>query len=80
MAEKKPAPPAPENATPPLPPKEKLLTFRAVTFFSDGNLREGMEKYGYACEWKMNEARSLPAWLIKRCIQSGAELERADGG
>jgi hypothetical protein len=79
MAEKKPAPLAPETATPP-PPKEKLLTFRAVAFFSDGNLREAMEKYGYVCEWKMNEVRSLPAWLIKRCIQSGAELDRADGG
>jgi hypothetical protein len=80
MAEKKQALPAPESVTPPPPPKEKLLTFRAVTFFSDGNLRESMEKYGYACEWRTNEVRNLPAWLIKRCIQSGAELERADGG
>lgn len=62
------------------PPKEKLLKFRAVSFFSDGNLREGMEKYGYTVEWRANEVRALPAWLIRRCVQSGAELERADGG
>jgi hypothetical protein len=66
-------------ASPPLP-KEKLLAFRAITSFSDGNLREFMEQYGYSCEWQMNEVRKLPGWLIKRCMQSGAELDRADGG
>lgn len=61
------------------PPKEKLLKFRATAPFSDGNLREAMEKYGYPVEWKTDEVRSLPKWVIQRCIQSGAELERADG-
>lgn len=69
----------PDTPVPPLP-TEKLLKFRAISPFSDGNLREGMEKYGYSVEWRMNEVRSLPAWLIKRCVQSGAELDRADGG
>ncbi len=63
---------------PPAPRGEKLLKFRAIVSFSDGNLREFMENYGYECEWRMNEVRALPAWLIRRCIQSGAELDRAD--
>lgn len=71
-----------ENAVIVIPetlPKEKLLKFRATSPFSDGNLREGMEKYGYPVEWRTDEVRELPAWLIRRCIQSGAELDRADG-
>lgn len=60
----------------PAPPQEKLLTLRAIVPFVDGNLREAFEKYGYSVEWKMNEVRSIPLWLAKRCIQSGAELDR----
>ena len=58
-----------------IPAKEKLLSFRAVEFFSDGNLREYMEKYGYPVDWPADEIRKLPAWLLQRCINSGAELE-----
>lgn len=75
-AEKPAPPPPPVKAS---PPPERLLTCRALVSFSDGNLRAFMEKYGYECEWRMNEVRKLPKWLIQRCINSGAELERADG-
>jgi hypothetical protein len=58
--------------------KEKLIAVRAFAWFSDGNLREAMEKYGYECEWKEGEVRSLPSWLIQRCLNSGAELEQPE--
>jgi hypothetical protein len=76
MAEKK---STPNDQRETASPKEKLLKFRAVSPFSDGNLREAMEKYGYKVEWPTNEVRALPSWLIQRCMQSGAELDRADG-
>ena len=58
-----------------LKPKEKLITVHAVAWFSDGNLKDFMEQYGYPCEWLANESRSLPMWLIKRCVSSGGEFE-----
>jgi len=71
--------PAPVPMPPPAPPKEKLLSLRANVFFCDGNLREFFQKYNYPVEWPMNEVRQIPKWLAERCIQSGAELDRADG-
>jgi len=59
--------------------KEKLLAFTVATRFVDGNLSEFMKQYGYnGEEWVKDEKRYIPAWLAQRCIQSGAELERAD--
>jgi hypothetical protein len=58
-------------------PKEKLIAVTALVWFSDGNLKDFMAQYGYPCEWLAGETRSLPTWLIQRCINSGAELEQA---
>lgn len=58
----------------PRKPKEKLITVTAFTWFSDGNLCESMEQYGYPCAWPAGETRSLPMWLLKRCESSGAEF------
>jgi hypothetical protein len=73
MAEKKDTHPVPQVKA------EKLLTLRALVPFSDGNLREFFEQYGYTVDWQANEVRKIPAWLMLRCTQSGAELERSDG-
>lgn len=61
-------------------PKEKLLAFTVSARFVDGNLSDFFRQYGYnGEEWVKDEVRNIPAWLAQRCIQSGAELERADG-
>jgi hypothetical protein len=72
---KTPTPPA----APASAPKEKLLALTVTSSFSDGNLREFFEKYGYTVEWKVGEVRNIPLWLAQRCEQSGAEFEKADG-
>jgi hypothetical protein len=68
---------ADETPEPVAPPKskEKLVTVHALEWFSDGNLQDFMAQYGYPCDWPANESRSLPMWLIQRCISSGGEFE-----
>jgi len=61
---------------PTLKPKEKLISVITIDWFSDGNLKDFMDQYGYPCEWPMGEIRKLPAWLIQRCLNSGAQLEQ----
>ena len=73
-----PEPAAPEPEPTPRP-KEKLVAVVALEWFSDGNLKEFMEQYGYTFPWSAGETRSLPGWLIQRCINSGGEFEKADG-
>lgn len=77
MADKK----TKEEETPQIKPqpKEKLLAFTVTTHFVDGNLNDFFSSYGYATEWQKDEVRHIPAWLAQRCLQSGADLERADG-
>jgi hypothetical protein len=73
-----PGEPTPEPEPAPAPkPKEKLLSVAPMQWFSDGNLQDFMAAYGYPCEWPAGQVRHLPAWLIRRCINSGAEFERA---
>ena len=72
------APPAERHGNMAELKKEKLLEFTVTVYFVDGNLREFFERYGYDVDWRPNEVRKIPAWLAQRCIQSGAQLERAD--
>lgn len=67
-----------EEAATPKAPKERLLALTVTTPFVDGNLAGFFAQYGYSVEWSANEVRNIPAWLAKRCEQSGAQLERAD--
>ena len=71
----------PEEIQEPKPapkPKEKLVTVVAAEWFSDGNLQEFMATYGYECEWPMGQERSLPMWLIQRCINSGGTFDQVE--
>lgn len=78
MAKKNEPTPTPSPAPP--DPAEKFVEVLTVEHFVDGNLADFFRKYGYNGEaWPANEVRKIPEWLAKRCIQSGAMLERADG-
>jgi len=65
-----------EEPKPAQKPKENLVTVVVREWFSDGNLQEAMNTYGYPCEWPAGQERNLPMWLIQRCINSGAELDQ----
>ena len=58
--------------------KEKLVTVEALEWFSDGNLMEFFKQYGYECDWPVGQKRSIPVWLLQRCVNSGGEFEKVD--
>lgn len=54
---------------------EALLSVKARGRFIDGGLTEDFKKYGYSVNWKDGEVRNIPAWLYKKCLNSGGRFD-----
>jgi hypothetical protein len=57
------------------PVAEALLSVKSRGRFIDGGLAEDFKKYGYSVNWKDGEVRNIPAWLYKKCLNSGGRFD-----
>lgn len=57
------------------PALEALLSVKSRGRFIDGNLANDFKKYGYSVNWKDGEVRNIPAWLYKKCLDSGGRFD-----
>lgn len=57
------------------PVAEALLSVKSRGRFIDGGLANDFKQYGYAVNWKDGEVRKIPAWLYKKCLDSGGRFD-----
>jgi hypothetical protein len=53
----------------------RLLSVRSRGRFVDGGLAKDFQLYGYPVEWKDKEVRNIPAWLYRKCLDSGGRFD-----
>ena len=54
---------------------EPLLQVKSRGRFIDGNLATDFRKYGYPVNWPDSSIRNIPAWLYKKCLDSGGRFD-----
>lgn len=54
---------------------EPLLNVKSRGRFIDGNLATDFRKYGYPVNWPDSSIRNIPAWLYKKCLDSGGRFD-----
>lgn len=54
---------------------EPLLKVKSRGRFIDGNLTKDFAKYGYPVNWPDSSIRNIPAWLYKKCLDSGGRFD-----
>lgn len=57
------------------PVLEALLSVKSRGRFIDGGLANDFKQYGYSVNWKEGEVRKIPAWLYKKCLDSGGRFD-----
>ena len=54
---------------------EPMLKVKSRGRFIDGNLSADFKKYGYPVNWPDGSVRRIPAWLYKKCLDSGGRFD-----